>query len=178
MVITKKDRKWLVCVDYTNLNDVCPNNSFPLPQIGQIVDAIARHEMFFFLDAFSIYHQIPMFHPDEEKTTFVTPHGLYCYKVMSFELKNVGTTYQRLITKIFKPLIGRTIQVYINDIVVKSETRVEHVQHLEVTFCLLRAYNMKLNPTKCAFDVNAGTFLGFMVNQMGIEVNPANKGGP
>ena len=98
-----------------------------------------------------------MFHPNEEKTTFVTPHGLYYYKVMSFGLKNVGATYQRLMMKIFKPLIDRTMEIYIDDIVVKSETRVEHIQHL------MWAYNMKLNPTKYAFGVNAGKILGFMV---------------
>ena len=97
-----------------------------------------------------------MFLPDEEKTTFVTPHGLYCYKVMSFELKNVSATYQRLMTKIFKPLIGRTVEVYIDNIVVKSETRVEDVQYLEETFRLMWAYNMKLNPAKCVFGVSAG----------------------
>ncbi|RVW84454.1 Transposon Ty3-I Gag-Pol polyprotein [Vitis vinifera] len=79
--------------------------------------------MLSFLDAFSGYHQIPMSPADEEKTAFITPHGLYCYKVMPFGLKNAGATYQRLMTKIFKPLIGHTVEVYIDDIVVKSKTR-------------------------------------------------------
>ncbi|RVW94689.1 Transposon Ty3-I Gag-Pol polyprotein [Vitis vinifera] len=115
--------KWRVCVDYTNLNDVCPNNSFPLPRIGQIVDSIAGHGMLSFLDVFFRCHEIPMYQPDEEKTAFITSHKLYCYRVMSFGLKNAGTTYQRLMTKIFKPLIGCTVEVYIDDIVVKSRTR-------------------------------------------------------
>ena len=76
-------------------------------------------------------------------------------------------------TQIFKPLIGRTVEVYIDNIVVKSETRAEHAQHLEEAFCLMQAYNMKLNPAKCAFDVSVGKFLGFMVTQRGIEVNSA-----
>ena len=142
VVVPKNDRKWRVCVDYTNLNDGCPNDSFLLPWIDQIVDSTIGHKMFSFLDVFSEYHQIPMFHSDEEKTNFVTPHRLYCYQVMSFGLKNASATYQRL-TKIFKP---RTMEVYIDDIVVKRETRVKHVQHLEETFRLMRAYNMKLNP--------------------------------
>ena len=90
---------------------------------------------------------------------------------MPFELKNAGATYQRLMTKIFKPLIGRTVEVYIDDIVVKSKTQSEHAQHLVETFLLMRAYNMKLNSTKCAFGVNTGKFLEFMVIQRGIEVN-------
>lgn len=86
--------------------------------------------MFSFLDVFFGYHQIPLYPLDTEKTTFITPHRLYYYKVMSFGLKNAGATYQRLMTKVFKPLIGRTVKVYIDDIVVKSRTRGEHDQHL------------------------------------------------
>ena len=93
VVVPKKDGRWRVCVNYINLNDVYPKNSFPLPRIDQIVDAIARHGIISFLDAFSGYHQIPMFKPDEEKTVFVTLKGLYCYRVMSFGLNNVGATY-------------------------------------------------------------------------------------
>ncbi|RVW75366.1 Retrovirus-related Pol polyprotein from transposon 17.6 [Vitis vinifera] len=109
---------------------------------------------------------------DEEKTAFITPHGLYCYKVMPFGLKNASATYQRLMTKIFKPLVGRTVEVYIDDIVVKSKTEEEHVLHLQEVFHLLRKYDMKLNPSKCAFGVSVGKFLGFMVSQRGIEVSP------
>lgn len=128
--------------------------------------------MLSFLDAFSGYHQIPMYPSDEEKTAFIMPHDLYCYKVMPFRLKNVEATYQRLTTKIFKPLIGHTVKVYIDDIVVKNRTRDEHDQHLEEVFHLLRKHDMKLNPSKCAFGVSVGKFLGFIVTQRGIEANP------
>ena len=87
-----------MCVDYTDLNDSCPKDSFPLPRIDQIVDASAGHSMLSFLDAFSGYHQIPMYLPEAEKTSFITPHGLFCYNVMPFKLKNSGSTYQRLVT--------------------------------------------------------------------------------
>ncbi|WJZ85623.1 hypothetical protein VitviT2T_005146 [Vitis vinifera] len=122
VVVPKKEGKWRVCVDYTNLNNACPKDSFPLPRIDQIVDSTTGQGMLSFLDAFSEYHQIPMAPADEEKTAFITPQGLYCYKVMSFELKNAGATYQRLMMKIFKPLVGRTVEVYIDDILVKSKT--------------------------------------------------------
>ncbi|KAL6334128.1 hypothetical protein AAG906_004559 [Vitis piasezkii] len=112
-----------------------------------------------------------MFQPDEEKTTFMMPHGLYCYRVMSFGLNNAGATYQRLMIKIFKPLIGRTMEVHINDIVVKNKTQSEHAQYLEETFRLMRAYNMKLNLAKCTFGISAGKFLRLMVTQRGIKVN-------
>ena len=172
VVVPKKEGKWRVCVDYTNLNNACPKDSFPLPRIDQIVDSTSGQGMLSFLDAFSGYHQIPMSPDDEEKTAFITPHGLYCYKVMPFGLKNAGATYQRLMTKIFKPLIGHSVEVYIDDIVVKSKTREQHILHLQQVFRLLRKYGMKLNPSKCAFGVSAGKFLGFMVSQRGIEVSP------
>ena len=172
VVVPKKGNKWRVCVDYTDLNDACPKYSFPLPRIDQIVDVSAGHGMLSFLDAFSGYHQIPMHPPDEEKTSFITPHGLYCYNVMPFGLKNAGATYQRLVAKMFRPLLGSTMEVYIDDMLVKSKQRPDHAAHLQKTFDLLREYGMKLNPLKCAFGVSAGRFLSFMVTQMGIEANP------
>ena len=114
-----------------------------------------------------------MYPPDAEKMTFITPHELFCYNVMSFMLKNVGLTYQRLVTKMFKPLLGKTMEVYIDDMLVRSKQRPDHVTHLEEAFDLLKAYCMKLNPLKCAFGVSAGRFLGFMVTQRGIEANLA-----
>ena len=102
VVVPKKGGKWRVCVDYVDLNDACTKDSFPLPRIDQIVDASVRHGMLSFLDEFFGYHQIPMYPPDAEKTSFITPlppHGLFCYNVMPLGLKNVGATYQRLVTK-------------------------------------------------------------------------------
>ena len=172
VVVPKEGGKWRVCVDYTDLNEACPKDSFPLPRIDQIVDATAGHGILSFLDAFCGYHQIPMHPPNVEKTTFITPHGLYCYNVMSFGLKNVGATYQRMVTKIFRPLIGKSMEVYVDDILVKSKERPDHTRHLQETFELLRRHNMKLNHLKCAFGVSSSKFLGFMVTQRGIEANP------
>ena len=114
-----------------------------------------------------------MYPPDAEKTSFITPHGLFCYNVMPFGLKNVGATYQRLATKMFRPMLGKTMEVYIDDMLVKSKERPDHTTHLQQAFELLRAYGMKLNPIKCAFGVSAGQFLGFMMTQRGIEANLA-----
>ena len=101
VVVPKKENKWRVCVDYTDLNDACPKDSFPLPRIDHIVDASTGQGMLSFLDAFLEYHHIPMHPPDGEKTYFITPHGFYCYNVMPFGLKNARATYQRLVTKMF-----------------------------------------------------------------------------
>ena len=98
---------------------------------------------------------------------------LLCYNVMPFGLKNTGATYQRLVTKMFRPLLGKLIEVYIDDMLVKSKECLDHAEHLQEAFELIRAYGMKLNPSKCAFGVSAGRFLGFMVTQRGIEANHA-----
>ena len=130
VVVLKKGGKWRVCVDYTDLNEACPKDSFPLSHIDQIVNTTARRKILSFLDAFSGYHQIPMHPLEAEKTAFITPHGLYYYDVMPFGLKNVGVTYQRLITKIFRPLLGNTVEAYIDDLLVKSKERFNHTKHL------------------------------------------------
>ena len=163
VVVPKKGGKWRVCVDYTDLNEACSKDNFPLLRIDQIVDTLVGHGMLSFLDAFSRYHQIPMHPPDAEKTAFITPHGLLCYNVIPFDLKNARATYQRLVTKMFRPLLGQTMEVYIDDMLVKSMECPDHDGHLQEAFKLLRAYGMKLNPSKCAFRVSAGRFLGFMV---------------
>ena len=129
--------------------------------------------MLSFLDAFSGYHQIPVHTPNAEKTVFITSHGLFCYNVMPFGLKNVRPTYQRLVTKMFRPLLGKTMEVYIDDMLAKSKERPDHAEHLQKAFELLRAYGMKLNPLKCTFGVSAGRFSGFTVTQRGIEANLA-----
>ena len=108
---------------------------------------------------------------DQEKTSFVTAQGTYCYRVMLFGLKNVGATYQRLVNRMFQKKIGTTMEVYIDDMLVKSPTAKLHIAHLSEAFQILREYNMKLNPAKCAFGVSAGKFLGFIVNNRGIEAN-------
>ena len=93
VVVKKKTGKWRVCMDFTNPNKACPKESFPLPKIDQLIDATAGHNRMMFLDAYRGYHQIPLFEPDQDKTTFITPQGTYCYKVMPFGLKNAGATY-------------------------------------------------------------------------------------
>ena len=110
--------------------------------------------------------------PDnQEKTSFVTGQGTYCYHVMPFGLKNAGATYQRLVNRMFQKQIGASMEVYIDDMLVKSTMVELHIAHLVEAFLILKEYNMKFNPAKCAFGVSAGKFLGFIVNNRGIEVN-------
>ncbi|KAI5344902.1 hypothetical protein L3X38_012779 [Prunus dulcis] len=161
-----------MCVDYTNLNRACPKDSFPLPRIDQLVDATVGHALLSFMDAYSGYNQIFMHPKDQAHTSFITDRGLYCYKVMPFGLKNAGATYQRLVNHLFAPLIGNTMEVYVDDMLVKSRTADQHIPNLSAMFTILKQYKMRLNPTKCAFGVASGKFLGFMISQRGIEANP------
>ena len=172
VLVKKANGKWRLCIDFTDINKACPIDSFPLPRIDLIVDATAGHELLSFMDAFSGYNQISMDPDDQEKTSFVTTQGTYCYRVMPFGLKNAGATYQRLVNRMFQKQISTTMEVYIDDMVVKSTTAELHIAHLSEAFQILRNYNMKLNQAKCAFGVSAGKFLGFIVNHRGIEANP------
>ena len=96
--------------------------------------------MLSFMDAYSRYNQILMHVPDQERTFFIIDCGLYCYKVMSFGLKNVGATYQRLVNMMFKEQIGKTMEVYVDDMLVKSKTTTDHIAHLSDTFVVLKEY--------------------------------------
>ena len=158
----------------TNLNKAYPKDSYPLPRVDVLVDSTARHQLLSFMDAFSGYNQILMHEADHEKTSFITSQGLFYYKVLPFGLKNASATYQRLMNKMFTQQIGRNVQVYMDDMLVKSRREEDHLEDLRKTFDTLRSYNMKLNPGKCAFEVTTGKFLGFMVFQRGIEANTDN----
>ena len=153
-----------MCVNFTDLNRACPKDSYSLPWIHTMVDSMTRHELLSFMDTFSGYNQIKMKEDDQERTSFVTSQGLFCYKVMPFGLKNAGATYQRLMNKMFTHQIERNIQVYVDDMLLKSLREKDDLNDLLVTFNTLRSYNMKLNPSKCAFGVIARKFLGFMVS--------------
>jgi ribonuclease HI len=128
--------------------------------------------MLTFMDASSGFQQIQMEPSDQEATAFMTPTGIYCYIAMPFGLKNAGATYQRLVNMMFKDQLGDTMEVYIDDMVVKSKQSKDHLKDLKVAFDILDKYNMKLNPAKCSFGVGAGKFLGYLVTKRGIEASP------
>ncbi|GFZ15616.1 hypothetical protein Acr_25g0000250 [Actinidia rufa] len=149
VVVKKKTSKWRVCVNFTNLNRACPKDCFPLPKIDQLVDSsTSGHARMSFLDAYRGYHQIALHGLDQENTAFLTPKGVFCYKVMPFGLKNAGP---------------RTREC-------KEES--DHLRDLTEIFAILRQHKLRLNPAKCAFGVGSGKFLGHLVTRRGIEANP------
>ena len=160
-----------MCVDFMDLNKAWPKDPFPMPKIDQLVDTTVGHSRMSFLDVFQGYHQIPLARDDQEKTAFVTPVENYHYKVMPFGLKNVGSTYQRMMTRIFESQLGKNIKIYIDNMVVKSKVVSEHLGDLGNIFEVLRKYKLRLNASKCSFGIGSGKFLDYMVIHRGIEVN-------
>ena len=159
-------------MDFTDLNKACPKDPFPMLRTDQLVDVTVGHPRMSFLDAFQGYHQIPLALSDQEKIAFATPTGNYHYKVMYFGLKNARSTYQKMMTRMFEPQLGKSIDVYIDNIVVKIKVVSEHVGDLKNIFEILRKHKLRLNAFKCTFGVGSGKFLGYMVTHWGIEVNP------
>ena len=121
MVVKKKSGKWWVCIDFMDLNKACLKDPFPMPWIDQLVDTTVGHPQMSFLYAFQGYHQIPLALEDQEKTAFVKPTGNYHYKIMPFSLKNAGSAYQRMITRMFEPQLGKSVKISVDDMVVKSK---------------------------------------------------------
>nr|KYP63499.1 Retrovirus-related Pol polyprotein from transposon 17.6 [Cajanus cajan] len=171
-MVKKANDKWRMCTDYTDLNKACPKDDYPLPHIDALVDGAVGHHMLSFLDAYSGYNQIPMYPPDEAKTEFIIDSANFCYRVMPFGLRNAGATYQRLMDKIFRRQIGTCLEVYVDDMVIKSTSVGDHLKDLVTIFEEVRRHHMRLNPAKCTFGVAGGKFLGFMLSKRGIEANP------
>lgn len=173
VMVKKSDRGWRMCVDFTKINKTCPKDCYPLPEIDWKVESLSGFRLKCFLDTYKGYHQIQMAVEDEEKTAFYTGKGVYCYKKMPFSLKNAGATYQRLVDKAFNKQIGRNLEAYVDDMVIKSRTEEDLLSDFQETFNQLRAINMKLNPKKCSFSVEEGQFIGHLITKQGIKANPS-----
>ncbi|KAG9446344.1 hypothetical protein H6P81_012472 [Aristolochia fimbriata] len=169
--VKKKTGQILVCVDFRDLNKACPKDDFPQPITELMVDTTTGHEALSFMDGSFGYNQIRMDPKDEELTAFRTPKGIFCYKVMPFGLKNAGATYQRAMQNIFDDFFHKRVECYVDDLVVKTKQRADHLLDLRAVFERLRRFQLKINPLKCAFGVTSGKFLGFLVHHRGIEID-------
>jgi hypothetical protein len=140
-----------MCIDYTSLNKACPKDPIALPRIDEVIDSTDGCDLLSFLDSYSGYHQIPMYEPDQIKTSFITPYGAYCYITMPFNLKNARATYHRTMQRCMHEQIRQNMHSYIDDVVVKTKQSGKLLDDLKETFTNLRRYCMKLNPEKCTF---------------------------
>jgi polyhydroxyalkanoate synthesis regulator phasin len=170
--VKKKNGKCRMCVDFTYLNKACKNDDFPLERVDKIVDDADNSEMLSLMDMLSGYHQIRVRREDEEKTSFITPFRTFCFVRMPEALKNAGCTFSRMISIVLHPQLWRNILAYVDDIIVKSIQRRDHISDLAETFANLRAANLRLNPEKRVFGIHKGKVLGCLISTKGIEANP------
>jgi hypothetical protein len=170
----KESGKLRVCIDFHNLNRATPKDEYPMLIADTLINNASGNRIISFLDGNARYNQIFMAEEDASKTAFICPGfiDLFEWVVMTFGLKNAGATYQRAMNLIFHELLRNTVEVYIDDIVVKSAEFSSHIADLRKAFDKMRRYGLKMNPRKCAFGVSAGKFLGFVIHEHGIEIDP------
>ncbi|CAL8993898.1 unnamed protein product [Prunus brigantina] len=171
--LKRKTRVVRICVDYMNLNEASPKDEYPMPMEDMLVDGAAHNQMLSFMDGNAGYNHIMVAEEDIHKTAFMCPGhiGAFEYTVMPFGLRNARATYQRAMNSVFHDMIGHSLEVYIDDVVIKSPEKEDHVSNLRKAFLRMRQHKLKMNPKKCVFGVQAGNFLGFLVHQRGIEVD-------
>jgi hypothetical protein len=171
VVVPRKNGKLRVCVNYRKLNAATIMDAFPLSFTDEVLNTVAGHEMYSFLDEFSSYNQIRMAEEDPENTAFVTEWGIFVAVVMMFELKTAPATFKRIIMEIFKDYISGFMQVFLHDFVIFG-TRKMHLQHVEMCLKKCRAARLSLTPAKCAFAVTNGMLLGHIVSKERIAMDP------
>jgi hypothetical protein len=171
--IQKKDGWWWVCVDFGDLNRATPKDEYPMPVAETLINAAAGNKILSFMDGNAGYNQIFMALKDIHKTTFRVPSavGLFEYVIMTFGLKNAGAMYQHAMNYIYHDLINMLVEIYKDDVVVKSTSTGGHLEDLRQVFEWTKRFGLKMNPKKCALGVSAGQFLGFLVHERGIEIS-------
>jgi hypothetical protein len=172
VIVAKDGGNLRMCIDYTSLNKACPKDPSPLPRINQIMDSTPGCDLLCFLDAYSGFHQIPMYRKDEEHTAFIIVDGLYCCVSMPYGLKNALSTFVCAMHKTFGDLIRDLIEVYVDDIIIKIKKHTSLLENLTLAFDMLHSMRTKLNPDKCVFRIFARKLLIFLVSHRGIEAKP------
>jgi hypothetical protein len=170
----KNTGKIWVCIDFRNLNKTTPKDEYPMPIADMLTNNASGHRVISFLDANAGYNQIFIVEEDMPKTAFCCPSfiDLFEWFIMTFGLKNTGATYQRAMNLIFHDMLGIILQIYIDDVVVKSDSMDGHLAYLRLALEMMHRYGLKMNPLKCVFGVSAGKFIGFIIHEHGIEIDP------
>ena len=173
VLVRKKNGKMRFCVDYRQLNQVTKKDSYPLPRIDDMLDALGSSSWFTSLDLASGYWQVEVAPEDREKTAFITQFGTYQFLVMPFGLCNAPATFQRLMDDVLEGILWKFVVVYLDDLNVYSTTFEQHLEHLRIVFERLKKAGLKLNPEKCFFAKKELTFLGYLISSEGIHTDPA-----
>jgi hypothetical protein len=173
LIPTRITTGWRVCIDYRKLNKVTRKDHFPLPFIDQMLERLAGHSYYCFLDGYSGYNQIAIAPEDQDKTTFTCPFGTFAYKRMPFGLCNAPATFQRCMMSIFSDMVEKFIEVFINDFSVFGSNFDECLHHLKSVLKRCEECNLVLNWEKCHFMVQQGIVLGHLISNKGIEVDKA-----
>jgi hypothetical protein len=170
--VQKKDGRWWVCVDFRDLNRTTSKDEYPMPIAETLINAAVGNKILSFMDGNASYNHIFMALEDIHKTVFKVPSvvGLFEYVVMTFGLKNASATYQCTMNYIYHDLISKLVEIYIDDVVVKSTSTGGHLADLRQVFERTKRFGLKMNPKKCAFGASAGQFLGFLVHEQRIEI--------
>jgi hypothetical protein len=162
-----------MCIDYRKLNKATRKDHFPLPFIDEMLERLANHSFFYYLDGYSSYHQIPIHLDDQSKTTFTCSYGTFAYKRMSFGLCNASASFQMCMMAIFSGLIEKVMEVFMDDFSVNGKTFKDCLANLDKVLRRCQEANLVLKWEKCHFMVRDGIVLGHKISEKGIEVDKA-----
>lgn len=172
LFVKKKSGDLRMCVDYRALNKITIKNRYPLPNIAELLDRLAGAKYFTSLDLRSGYHQLRIAEEDVPKTAFNTRYGHYEYTVMPFGLTNAPASFQALMNDVLRPYLDKFVVVYLDDILIYSNTWEEHLEHLNTVFTALRDNQLHCAAEKCQFAQREIDYLGFIVSEQGVRTNP------
>ena len=174
MIVKKKDGTNRICVDYRALNNITQKDGHPLPRIEDSLDALSQATIYSTLDMTSGYHQVEVAEEDRDKTAFVDGRGHHLrYVTMPFGLCNAPSTFQRLMEKVLDGLVWKTVVVYLDDVVIFSDTMDDHIVHLQQVFNRFKKHHLKLKPRKCELFRSKVKYLGHVVSAEGVATDPS-----